>query len=95
MKRGKGKPFEKGNKGKPKGAVNKVTQDIRLKFQQLVDAYSGQQMLQDLQSLEPKDRLKTISDLSEYLIPKLARTELTGANGDEIKVRQFNIVPAK
>ena len=52
-------------------------------------------MLQDLQSLEPKDRLKTISDLSEYLIPKLARTELTGANGDEIKVRQFNIVPAK
>ena len=70
--------FLNGNKGKPKGAVNKVTQDIRIKFQQLLDGISVNQMQADLMDMEPKDRMNIIAGLSEYIIPKLARTTIDG-----------------
>ena len=72
--------FEKGNKiatGRPKGVANKVTLTIRDKFQQLLDGYSIEQMVKDLQEIEsPKDRMMIISNLSEFLVPKLSRAEV-------------------
>lgn len=70
--------FKPGNPGKPAGAVNAVTQGVREKFQQLLDGVGVEDMLKDLKAIEsPKDRLQIIIGLSEYLIPKLARTQLT------------------
>lgn len=69
--------FKPGNPGKPKGATNTVTQDIREKFRALLDGIGVEQLSADLMAIEnPKDRLQVIIGLSEYIIPKLARTQL-------------------
>jgi hypothetical protein len=65
--------FEKGNPGKPKGAKNKVNTEIRGLIQKLFDD-NYQTIQDDLEALEPKDRLKFLSDLLPYLLPKLQNT---------------------
>ena len=70
----KGQP-KKG--GKTKGTPNKVTATIRDKFQQLLDGYSIEQMVKDLKEIDnPKDRMMIISNLSEFIVPKLSRSEV-------------------
>lgn len=65
--------FEKGNPGRPEGSKNKVNSEIRGLIQKLFDD-NYQTIQDDLESLEPKDRLKFISDLLPYLLPKLQTT---------------------
>lgn len=65
--------FEKGNPGRPKGAKNKVNAQMRGLIQKLFDD-NYQTIQDDLESLEPKDRLKFLSDLLPYLLPKLQST---------------------
>ncbi|AEL26870.1 hypothetical protein [Cyclobacterium marinum] len=65
--------FEKGNPGKPKGAKNKINTEVRGLLQKLFDD-NYQTIQKDLEILEPKDRLKFISDLLPYLLPKLQST---------------------
>lgn len=77
--------------GKVKGSQNKDLKPIREKFNQLLDGYTIQNMVDDLMALEPKDRLMIVNGISEYIIPKLARTELTGQDGDAIQVRSFSL----
>lgn len=68
--------------GRGKGTSNKEFQKVRDKFQQLVDGYSVEDMQTDLALLEPIDRLKIMSGLLDFFIPKLNRTDHTieGAN---------------
>ena len=70
MKMGK---FEKGNPGKPKGAKNKSTLLMRDRIQALFDD-NFDKIQEDLESLEAKDRLKFLTDLMPYLMPKLQST---------------------
>jgi len=65
--------FEKGNSGRPKGAKNKVNSQMRDLIQKLFDD-NYQKIQQDLEVLEAKDRLKFLSDLLPYLLPKLQST---------------------
>lgn len=65
--------------GRVKGTPNKVTAPIREKFEQLLDEYGIDQMVKDLRALSPKDRMTIISGLAEYIVPKLARTEIQAA----------------
>jgi hypothetical protein len=65
--------FEIGNPGKPKGAKNKVNRQMRDLIQQLFDD-NFDTIQEDLESLDPKDRLKFLSDLLPYLLPKLQST---------------------
>lgn len=65
--------------GRVKGTPNKVTAPIREKFEQLLDEYGIDQMVEDLRALSPKDRMTIISGLAEYIVPKLARTEIQAA----------------
>lgn len=65
--------FEKGNSGRPKGAKNKVNSQMRDLIQSLFDS-NYETIQEDLDSLEPKDRLKFLSDLLPYLLPKLQST---------------------
>ena len=62
--------------GRSKGTPNKDNRATKEKFQQLLDGYSIQEMIKDLKSLEPKERLQIISGLGEYILPKLARQEV-------------------
>jgi hypothetical protein len=65
--------FQKGNPGRPKGAKNKVNAQMRDLIQQLFDD-NFDTIQEDLESLDPKDRLKFLSDLLPYLLPKLQST---------------------
>ncbi|MFN3759281.1 MAG: hypothetical protein ACK4SF_08705 [Algoriphagus aquaeductus] len=65
--------FEKGNPGKPKGAKNKSTQLMKDRIQALFDD-NFDKIQEDLESLEAKDRLKFLTDLMPYLMPKLQST---------------------
>lgn len=65
--------------GRVKGTPNKVTAPIREKFEQLLDQYGIDQMVKDLRALSPKDRMTIILGLAEYIVPKLARTEIQAA----------------
>jgi hypothetical protein len=65
--------FENGNAGRPKGAVNKTTSLMKDRIQSLFDD-NFEKIQEDLESLEAKDRLKFMTDLMPYLIPKLQST---------------------
>lgn len=71
-------PFEEGvsgnPNGRPEGAINKSSIRIKEAFQQLLEG-SLKTLEKDLKALEPKDRLNFIKDLSEYILPKLARID--------------------
>lgn len=65
--------FENGNPGKPKGAKNKSTSLMRDRIQALFED-NFDKIQEDLESLEAKDRLKFLTDLMPYLMPKLQST---------------------
>jgi hypothetical protein len=62
--------------GRQKGTPNKTTNEIREKYQLLITE-SLEQLSEDIKTLEPKDRLKVIIELSKFVIPTLKATELT------------------
>ncbi|MBK0403884.1 hypothetical protein I5M27_12890 [Adhaeribacter sp. BT258] len=88
--------FEKGNPGKPKGAKNKVTTEIREKFDQLLQSVTAEQMAADLLALKPAERLNLIMGLAEYITPKLARTQMQFDNQAILNpVFKINVIHSK
>ena len=70
--------------GRTKGSQNKDIAPIREKFQQLLDGYSINDMLEDLSSIEPVERLNIVTGLAEFVIPKLQRSQIQG----EVEVKE-------
>lgn len=70
--------FKAGNKfgGRTKGSTNKINQPIRDKFLQLLED-NIEQVQDDLNELEPKDRLKILLDLAGFCVPRLKAMEVT------------------
>lgn len=75
--------------GRPKGSKNKVSGAVREKFQMLMDSYSLEQMKVDLMALDPVERLRIMSGLLDFFIPKLNRTDHTMNMGDETIIIQL------
>jgi hypothetical protein len=89
--------------GRPKGSLNLATAEIRESFNLLVQNNIGK-LQEDIDNLEPKDRIRTILDLAKFVLPTLKSTEIivgqesefnpiiinlgAGINPDEI--RQIN-----
>ncbi len=70
--------FEKNNKkgaGRPTGSKNKITQDIRETFKELLEN-NIHTIQNDLDLLEPLERLKMLLHLANFVIPKLKQQEL-------------------
>ena len=65
-------------KGRAKGSQNKNIAPIREKFQQLLDSYPIELMMKDLKSLEAVERLRIVTGLAEFIVPKLQRSEIKG-----------------
>ncbi len=61
--------------GRTKGTPNKTTIEIREKYQLLIEE-TLEQLNEDIKTLEPKDRIKVIIELSKFVIPTLKATEL-------------------
>ena len=81
------KPGESGNpNGRPKGSKNKKTEAIREAYQKLTEnnLESMSIWLSQVASEDPAKAMDIMLRLSEYIIPKLARTEMTGADGDDL-----------
>ena len=73
-------------KGRTKGLPNKTTGEIREAYQKLVDDNldNMKEWLERVAEEDPNKALDMMLKLSEYFIPKLARQELTGADGKDL-----------
>ena len=72
--------------GRPKGAMNKTTENIRKAYQQLTEDNLDNMTtwLAQIAADDPKQAMEMMIKLSEYVIPKLARTEVTGNDGADL-----------
>jgi hypothetical protein len=70
-------------KGRTKGVPNKSTQIVREAIANLLErnAPNMDKWLNEVAQEDPYKALDLMNKLSEYHIPKLARTEVTGADG--------------
>jgi LytS/YehU family sensor histidine kinase len=82
--------FKKGEvsnpKGRPKGKPNKTTAEIRDAYQKLVEdnLTNMTEWLVQVAAENPERAMDLMLKLSEYMIPKLARQEVTGADGADL-----------
>lgn len=75
--------------GRKKGVENKVTTDIRDKFNQLLTE-NLETISDDLKSLNPKDRINILLQLSKFVIPQLKATEII--SNTESESPKINII---
>ena len=67
--------------GRAKGTANKTTNEIREHYQKLIS--NNLELLQnDLNELEPKERLKIILELSKFVVPTLKAIEMNTDSND-------------
>jgi hypothetical protein len=75
--------------GRPKGAKNKSTALAREAIASFIDGNSSriQSWLDEIYEREgPKAAFNCFSDMLEYHVPKLARTEVTGADEGPVEI---------
>jgi hypothetical protein len=70
--------------GRKKGTPNKDTKQIRDNFQMLVEG-NLEQLDQDIKSMTAKDRVKTILELSKFILPTLKAVESSSTMEAEIR----------
>ena len=72
--------------GRPKGSRNKTTNAIREAYQNLVEMNleNMSEWITQIAADDPNKAMDTMIKLSEYIIPKLARQELTGNDGEDL-----------
>jgi hypothetical protein len=61
--------------GRPKGSPNKTTKEIKEAIN-LIVSNNIETLQSDIDSLDPKDRIKVICDLFKYVVPSLSSSEL-------------------
>jgi hypothetical protein len=83
--------FGKGNPGKPVGAVNKATKNAKEAIARFVDG-NAERLQGWLDEIAAKEGAKAaficFTDLLEYHVPKLSRTEHAGDQNNPILVQE-------
>lgn len=90
------KPGQSGNpKGRPKGASDMDTRKIRQAFHMLLENNLDNitLWLAQVGAKDPQKAVDLTLKLSEFIIPKLARQEIVGNDGQDLKV-SFNFSTA-
>jgi len=78
----------KGNRfspGRPKGSKDKKTEQWE-KFSEWFLSTGLQKLEREVNKLEGKDFVLTVKDMLEYFKPKLARSEITGKDGEALQI---------
>jgi hypothetical protein len=88
--------FEPGNKmskGRPKGAVNRSTEMIKLSLARAVDSTLStlSKDLEEIKKKDPQAALELAFKLLEYTIPKLSRTEVKAEVNQRIEQITVNV----
>lgn len=75
--------------GRKPGVQNKITMEIREAFKNLIEHNTPNMIgwLQRVALEDPGKALTICSNLAEYIVPRLARTEHTGMNGGAIETK--------
>lgn len=71
------------------GVPNKTTNEVRKAFQQLVEN-NLPKMQKDLDSLEPKDRIKFMLDMAKFILPQLQSISIDDLREQE--AQGFNVL---
>jgi len=79
-------PEDQRSKGRPVGSKNKATQAIRIAYQKLTEENLENMSiwLAQVAAENPEKAMQLMLQLSEFIIPKLARTELTNSEGGDL-----------
>ena len=64
------------NAGRPAGSKNKATAEVREKFKELVENNLST-FQDDLDTLQPYERLTIVMQMAKFVLPTLRATELT------------------
>jgi len=67
--------FQKGEGGRPKGTPNKITTELREWICNFIDS-NKDQLQNDWEALEPKDRIVMFEKLLKYALPTLQAVQL-------------------
>jgi vacuolar-type H+-ATPase subunit E/Vma4 len=86
--------FEKGQSGnpngRPKGAKDKATKEIREKIASILEEhFTPERVTEDLEAMEPKERLMFLSKLLDYAVPKLKQTDIKADVSSDV----FTVIP--
>ena len=94
---GKPNPISKGKPGpgRPKGLPNKTTTATREAFQMLVDRNFDQLegWITIVAKDNPKDAFGMVMDLASFCVPKLKAIEVSGKDGEAIRVKFVDTKP--
>jgi hypothetical protein len=76
-------------KGRVKGSMNRVTADVRGALAQAVEGNVGRlkDCLERVAQRDPAKFVELVARLSEFVVPKLQRSELTGRDGQPIETK--------
>ncbi len=83
--------------GKPKGAGNKVAEEIKQAFSQLLQNNVPQleEWIARVGERDPAKALEIYTKISERFVPQLSRQEVTGADGKDLFQNvSFNFITA-
>ena len=80
--------------GRTKGTSNKTTTELREKFSLLIEN-NFDKLQQDIDLLEPKERVKTILELARFVVPTLKATELTTDSNNSFQPITITFVDSK
>lgn len=82
MSRTKGTPK---TGGRIKGTPNKVTGTLKEFISEIIDENRGR-IREDLEALEPKDRLQVLEKMMQYVIPKQKEMDLKNMLSDHVTI---------
>ena len=72
-------PFEKGNKGRPKGSPNRSALFVRETIEAALGMSLPDKIIEKVKDLKPTDQLYYYEKLMKYCYPTLTSTEITGS----------------
>lgn len=80
-------------KGREKGSKNRATTELRDFFRDLLEQ-NREQIVEDLQRIDPLSRLRIIVEMSSFVLPKLASTSVQAEVQTDTRITLYDRLDA-